>query len=191
MTSRARLTPLALILLLASFFAPLPVIAQTEIGVSAGFGALTGDDFEGAEAGPTFGAAVRFGVAPSAQLGIAVDYSSYGLDEADENLDQIDALAVGRFLFPSGGGSFFAGGKAGYSRQSTDVGAASASANGFVVGPTVGAQIPAGAVAVDIEVDALFHSYGALSTDGLSDPATEASGFRVVGRAGISFLLGG
>lgn len=168
---------------------PSAVVGQAEFGVNAGFGALTGDEFDGAEAGPTFGATILFGIG-GIQLGAGLDYSSYGTEDITEDVGQIDVLAVGRYVFSGAAVSPFVGIKAGYSRQSVDEGGSTISGNGFAGGATIGLQIPAGPIAVEISGDALYHAYGDYSTDGVPDPTSDASGMRVVGRAGIAIPFG-
>jgi hypothetical protein len=170
-----------------------PVSAQLELAASGGIGNFSGDDFEGSEVGPTFGGELRFSVGPLAQLGLGFDYSSYGIEDTDENVDEIDVFLIARRYTDAPAMRFFYGGKAGYSRQSADSEfvTGTVSANGFAIGPTVGVQAPLGAIAFEAGVDVLYQSYGDFSVEGTEVEGSSASGFRWVTRLGLAVPLGG
>ena len=181
-----------LVLSIIVMLLPAQALAQTaRLGFSAGFGTFTGDDFEDAESGPTFGAEALFRVGPDLFLGGAFDYSSYGIEDIEENVSQIDIDALIRYYFPGEAARFFLGGVLGFSRESIDVLDVSLSTNGFAIGPTVGGSFPAGQVAIDLSFTGYYHSYGDWSADGETLSGTDSSGFRFVFRVGLGIPLGG
>lgn len=166
-----------------------PLQAQS-LGISAGYGSLSGDDFDGIESGFTIGGELLFEVSQDVLLGGAFDYSSYGIEDTEEDLSQYDLQGVLRYLFPGDETRFFVGGRLGYTRQSIEILTESAAANGFSIGPSVGVTIPTGGVNVDVSVDGLYETLGDFSSDGDSIDGSDSSGFRFLGRAGISIPLG-
>ena len=191
----------AAVLLVIALFPGRGVCQSARLGIGAGFGTLTGDDFENSEAGFTVGGNLLFLRPNGIQLGLAFDYSQYGVGDVDLNgivlesgeepVTQLDILGVLRYVFPDEAAQFFLGGKAGFSRRSAEVSIIESSSSGLAVGPMAGVQVPVGNLALEIGLDAMFVSYGDVEIDGTKITGTDATGFRILGRVGLSIPLGG
>lgn len=169
---------------------PICLQAQVRLGISGGVSGYTGDDFDGVETGFTFGGELVYPLMSGLEVGGAFDYSSYGVEDVDEDLSQIDVLGVVRYPIGTGSAQFLVGGKVGYSRQKITV-IVDGTRNGWGIGPTAGVRIPLTSLAIDIVADGIYQSFGDFSVDGETEDGSDGSGFRWTVRGGISIPLGG
>jgi hypothetical protein len=176
--------------LIAMIAIPMGAQAQVRLGLSGGVSGYTGDDFDGVETGFTFGGELVFPLASGLEVGGAFDYSSYGLEDVDEDLSQIDIFGVVRYPVVGESVHFLVGAKGGFSRQKATI-IEDITANGWGFGPTAGIRIPLTSLSIDIVADGIYQSFGDFSVDGESVEDSSSSGFRWTVRGGISIPLGG
>lgn len=184
---------LALVVAVLLSWGPQRVDAQVQLAAGVGVGGFSGDDFEGSDGGPTFGAELRLSAGGLAQVGVGVDYSVYGIQGVGQDVDQLDVFLSARRYTDAPAIRFYYGGKAGYVRQSAEATPLDGSwvADGFAAGPFVGAQAPLGPVAIEGGVDVLYHAHGAFTLGGNEVEGSSASGFRWIARIGLAVPLGG
>lgn len=173
---------------------PFAVDAQVRLGISAGVAGYTGGEtdlvLEVLETGFTIGGELVVPLASGLEVGALVDYSSFGVEDVDESLGQIDVFGVVRYPVVGESVHFLVGGKLGYSRQSITI-IEDITRNGFGVGPTAGIRIPLTSLSIDIVADGIWQNFGDLSAGGETGEDTSESGFRWGVRGGISIPLGG
>ena len=179
--------------------------AQTQIGVGLGYSIPSGLTYSDSEAGTTLGGHLAVGVSANIVIGIGLDLTFFSVEYTERREVQGDAIAMARYLFPSGAARFFLGGKLGYSVNPGTVCENLAESpctafipnqvsSGFLVGPTVGVQIPAlqiraGSIFIELTADGLFHSNGNVESEGRTIPDTSRSGLRVVPRVAIAIPI--
>lgn len=180
-------------LAVAALFVTLPagLQGQTILQAGAGGGSLTGDDFEGIDAGYSIGGGLLFGATENVQVGGEFFVHSFGVEDTDENLDQFDVLAKARYLIPGETARVFVGAKAGYARQSFDVAGVDFDSDGFTAGPTLGVAIPLSNLHLELSGDLMYVTQGEPDTD-LVDPDTDfddVGGVRWSLNAGLAIPL--
>ncbi|NJD18683.1 MAG: hypothetical protein FIA95_05290 [Gemmatimonadetes bacterium] len=174
------------------------------LGLGGGFGTGWGEDFDIAEAGPTVGGSVVFLGLSGVEVGLAFDYSHFGIGDpedfdvpeeidleiGDEYFAQLDILAVVRHVFPAETARFFIGGKAGFTRRTAKHAIMETWRSGLAIGPTIGVLLPIGDLHLEVGLDAMLVSYGDVKVLDLELPDSGASGLRGIGRVGLSIPLG-
>ena len=180
---------------------PTPLLGQSvRLGVGVGKGTLAGEDIRGDEAGFTVGGELLFLRSGGLQVGLALDYSRYGVHPPlPKDLTEINVLGVLRYMSSGEAVQLFWGGKAGVSRHSVPLVTETLmltepSTYGLTTGPTVGLVVPVGKFGIEIGLDGMYMIYRALDPDegaaGAIHPGSSYSGFRIIGRVGLSITLG-
>lgn len=182
------------VLLAATLLAmPARSAAQVQIGLGAGRAFPTGDYWDriqvsplGIDADASHGLAVDvqllFGVFDDGQVGLAVGYSRIGTEESGRRIGVFDIAAVGRYFVLTHPARFFIGGMIGYSRHATPWELVS---HGSVMGPTLGVQIPARTLHIELAVDGLRDVRGDWTQAGRFYAAPYGKGFRIVPRVSV------
>ena len=174
------------------------------LGLGGGFGTVWGDEFDFAKAGPTVGGSLLFLGLGGVEVGLAFDYSQFGLGDpeeldlpdefdfevGDEHFAQLEILGVVRHVFPAERAQFFIGGKAGFTRRTAEHAIYETSRSGLAIGPTVGVLLPIADFHLELGLDAMLVSYGNVKVLDLQLSDSGASGLRGIGRVGLSIPLG-
>lgn len=185
------------VLVAAAALAAFAVSAEAQeskfgIEVAGMYATLSGDDFQGTDAGMGFDAQGRFSINPAFSLGAGVQRTSHGIDGASNDMGVLGFFAEPRYAFAMEGSSMkpFISGRFAMLKASLEEGGSDFEQSGmlfgfgggagFMVSPTV--QLT-GSVTYNI-VD-----MGDLEIDGTKVPDSEASGSSLAVRFGVSFTF--
>lgn len=162
------------------------------LGGKLGYYTLSGDDFEGVDAGFGFEGNVRYTLLSGFQILGGVHYAIHGMEGLDENMNVLAIFAEPRYVFAIGSPTIspFVGGRAAWVRESVDIQGVDASASGFAFGGTGGLLFQV-APQVAIETSVLFAavSFGDIEIEGESIDGTDTSGTTLALQGGIVISL--
>ena len=189
-TSRLATTAALVMMLVPRGVAPIAAQPSVTLGLSAGMGTFTGRDFAESPPGPTLGGGVHLSFGDSIEAGFLVDYSHYGTHGLIGATRQLDYLATLRIAARRAPLAMLVGAKLGFSRRSFEVVGEPARTEGFVIGPSFSLRVPVGPTsAVDLSVDALYHTYEELILYSTREYGSDQDGFRIVLRVGFLVLV--
>ena len=163
------------------------------LGAHAGYFTLSGDDFEGIEAGRGFQGNAWYLVNPRFQLGLGVVRSSHDIDVVDDNIIDLHLFVEPRLVFPAPGTRFtpFIGARLGYAKQSIEIQGLDAKATGLGYGAIAGMDVQVGpTAALEFGVTYTNFKLGDVSVEGQDFADTETSGSILGIQAGIVFWFG-
>lgn len=166
-----------------------PASAQVSFDVGGLYVSLSGNDFQGVNAGIGADAQVRFRLAPSTlTLGIGGQYTTHSVDGFTPNFHVYGVFVEPRYPFPSGASQIapYLAARAGYLHQSISQGGSTLSANGFMVGGGGGILIGVGGVDIDIGFLFALANFGEQQLNG-SPTGNSPNGTAVALRAGVVF----
>ncbi len=166
-----------------------PARAQVSFDVGGLYVSLSGNDFQGVNAGIGVDGQVRFRLMPSAlTLGIGGQYTTHSVDGISPNFNVYGVFVEPRYPFPSGASQIkpYLAVRGGYVHQSISQGGNSASASGFLIGG--GGGILVGLGGVDLDIGFLFGlvNFGEVKANG-SPTGFSPSGSAIALRAGVVF----
>jgi len=166
-----------------------PVSAQVAFNVAGLYASLSGNDFQGTNAGIGGDGQVRFRLAPSPiTLGIGGQYTTHSVDGIDPNFNVWGVFVEPRYAFPSGASQIkpYIAARGGYVHQSISDQSNTLSADGFEVGAGGGILIGLGGVDLDIGFLFALVNFGEQKLNG-SGTGFSPSGNAVALRAGLQF----
>ncbi len=174
----------------------IPAVADAQgIGAEAAgiYATLSGDDFQGIDAGFGLDAQLRFNAAPRFSIGAGVQLTSHGNNVVSENTRVTGFFAEPRLTFsmPASPLTPFLGARVGLARTSLSSGGTDVTSSGWLFGGTGGAMFRAGPM-VNVVLAVVFASvsFGDFEVNGTSQPGTETSGTSLALRGGVSIKLG-
>lgn len=168
-----------------------PALVQAQnIEAALLYATLSGDDFDGVDAGLGIDAQVRFRAGPRLTIGIGGQYTMHGVDISDEKFKVMGIFAEPRLTFSMPGASMtpFVGARLGYLRNSFSDTGTDVKASGWLLGGTGGLMFRAGP-SMNIVLALMFASatFGDQEINGTTQANTDASGTSLALRAGVSF----
>lgn len=162
------------------------------LGGNLGYYTLSGDDFEGIDAGLGFEGNARYTFLSGFQIVGGVHYASHGFEGLDENMNVLAIFVDPRYVFAIGSPMIapFVGGRAAWVRESMDIQGIDASANGFAFGGTGGLLFQV-APQVAIETSVMFAavSFGDIEVEGVTIDGSDSSGTTLALQGGIVLSL--
>lgn len=180
--------------LAALVLVPSALLAQ-KIGLEAAgiYATLSGDDFQGVDAGMGLDAQIRFNVAPRISIGAGVQRTSHGNDVVPENFGVLGIFAEPRLTFsmPASPLTPFIGARVALMKSSIESGGTEVKQSGYLVGGTGGIMFRAGPM-VNIVAAVVFGSlsFGDQEVNGTEQPGTDTGGTSLALRAGVNINLG-
>ncbi|MGH7612931.1 MAG: hypothetical protein ACREMW_02675 [Gemmatimonadales bacterium] len=165
-----------------------PVDAQVSFGVAGLYASLSGNDFQGTNAGFGGDLQVRGGLGSSFSLGGGVQFTSHSTD-ISANWKVIGLFAEPRYLFKTSSSrvSPLLTGRLGWIRESISSGGNDGSASGYFFGFGGGMLVGlGGSAALDMSVVFASVNFGDLQVNG-SNSGFSPSGTSLAIRAGLLF----
>ena len=175
--------------------AAVPAAAQSvpkfSLEPAAYYATVSGDDFEGIDAGMGFDIQGRIKFT-ALSLGLGWQRSSHGNDLVEENINASGFFVEPRYEFPSAASiKPYIGARVARVTQSLESEGSELTASGFSYGAGVGIIMPlAGTVKLNTSANYNRVSYGNAEFDGDEIPDTELSGSSLVLRVGVSLSFG-
>jgi len=180
----------ALVVAFIVFVMARPGAAQVSFNVAGLYATLSGDDFQGTNAGIGADGQIRFPLGQAGlSLGAGVQLTSHSVDGIDPNWSVIGVFGEPRYVFNTGGSSQlspYIAGRAGWLHESISDGTDKLSASGFYFGGGGGLLIGLGGVNLDIGVLFASVKFGELDLNG-SSTGFKPSGTSLALRAGLAF----
>jgi hypothetical protein len=182
----------------ASLLAVTPHTARAqrfELGLGGGFYTLSGNDFEGVDAGMGVEVAGRLRLPGGLQIGLALQRNSHGADFVDDDIAVTAVMLDSRYAFRVTGSNLepFLGARAGRAQRSAEVSDIDVSSGGFLFGVLGGLALPVSRT-VNLEFAASLYqvSFGEAKADGYGTiDDTDASGTSLGLRVGVNIRFGG
>ncbi|MGH7568612.1 MAG: outer membrane beta-barrel protein [Gemmatimonadales bacterium] len=184
-------------------FTPARAGAQVSIGVGGQFLSLSGDDFEGTDAGFGGEAKVMFSAGKVVKLGGGVQYSSHNQDNLAASVKILGLIAEGRYMFATASGKAtpYVAGRGGWVQGRVSdpdfdgdgtPDANKLTSSGFAFGAGGGVLVSLSS-STSLDLGAVFHSVslGDIDADGTTIPNSDSNGTVFQFRVGVSFMVGG
>lgn len=177
-------------------FGVVPAAAAAQgIGIEAAgiYATLSGDDFQGVDAGFGFDGQLRLNLAPRFSIGAGIQRTSHGNDVVPENFGVMGFFAEPRLTFSMPGAPMtpFIGARVALMKSSIESGGTEVKQSGYLLGGTAGAMFRAGPM-VNIVAAVVFGSlsFGDQEVNGTEQPGTDTGGTSLAIRAGVNIKLG-
>jgi opacity protein-like surface antigen len=175
--------------------AAVPAAAQSvpkfSLEPAAYYATVSGDDFEGIDAGMGFDVQGRVKFT-ALSLGLGWQRSTHGNEVFSEDITASGFFVEPRYEIPSAASiKPYIGARLGRVTQSIEVDGVEVSSSGFSYGAGVGIVMPlAGSVKLNTSANYNRLSYGNFEVNGSEEPDTETSGTSLVLRVGVSLSFG-
>jgi Outer membrane protein beta-barrel domain len=175
--------------------AAVPAAAQSvpkfSLEPAAYYATVSGDDFEGVDAGMGFDVQGRVKFT-ALSLGLGWQRSSHGNDFVDENINSSGFFVEPRYEIPSAASiKPYIGARLARVTQSLEAEGSELKSSGFAYGAGVGIIMPlAGTVKLNTSANYNRVSYGNAEVDGSEIQDTDLSGSSLVLRVGVSLSFG-
>lgn len=165
-----------------------------EFGLGGGYYTLSGDDFEGTDAGMGLDAVGRIVWPSGLGVGLSLQRNTHSADFVDDDITVLGILGDVRYAFSPQGTNVrpYVGGRFGWVKESAEVLGDDAEASGWMFGAVGGVMFALStAVTFDASVGLYQVSFGDGEIDGETIPDSDTSGSSLGLRLGLIFRLPG